>query len=153
MKTVIFCVLLLLLYVGVNAQIALKKNRKISLYLKEFGLSLYAKKTPDTIRMKVGDSTSIKIYIKDRKGASSFFIYDARNRVIIRGQYSDALKLSRMITDSFSAFGDLLKSKIVWHFEPVCSGTWSFYRTGRLYKQKKYRKGVLIDSVTFQKIK
>jgi hypothetical protein len=149
-KTTIFCVLLLFLYVGVNAQKAPKKNQKISLYLKEFGLSMYIKKVPDTIRMKIDDSTSIKVYIKDRKGASSFFIYDVRNRAVIKGQYSNALKLSRMITDSFSASGDLLKSKIVWHFEPVSSGTWSFYNKGILFKEKKYRKGVLIDSVMFK---
>jgi hypothetical protein len=103
---------------------------------------VYPKKFPDTITIALKHGDKIHLIIKNNKGTGSFNLVNKANKILVKGEYSDAL-------DTFKTYGYRIngatlyqKIKVVPYFEPVADGEWIYYsEKGLVKKREKYIKG------------
>ena len=126
------------IYMNVKAQNVQKPP--LGIYLKKFDLWIYPEKFPDTIVRKLNDTNSIKIYLRSEKGSATFYTYNLKNNVIIKGGYANALDTFKRYVIKFNPMG---QGKIIVesYFEPVMDGEWSYYKDNILFRKNKYIKG------------
>jgi hypothetical protein len=59
---------------------------------------VYPKKFPDTITIALKHGDKIHLIIKNNKGTGSFNLVNKTNKILVKGEYSDAL-------DTFKTYG------------------------------------------------
>jgi hypothetical protein len=133
-------------------KIACQTIRRI--YLEEYKYTLVSQgKCIDTFSAKISRDRTITIHLLSCKGQMNIECYNKNLILMEMGSYINSLDLLKKYVDLVT-FDQRYPNNhkvtigIYSYYQPLRDGTWRFYNDEKkLYMQKNYKKGVLIDSI------
>jgi hypothetical protein len=109
-----------------------------SIMLREFKVIIHPTKIPDTLNERVDDNNVIRIYLQDSRGASTFWVFDLKKKIRIKGEYENASHLRKRNEKIFDKDANMI-IHVEKYFQPIPVGVWLFYNEkGVIIKRRKY---------------
>lgn len=125
------------------------EKEKYRIKIIDYGYTFIPQKINSTIWGRLDDKRLLKIKVKDYKGEMHLECFSKDSVLIEQGNYINSLEL--LVSYKYIVDGTSLRQRIgvVKYYEPLRNGVWNFYdSSGIIVLKKKYKEGILIDSIS-----
>jgi len=124
-----------------------KQNNKplvLSLDLKELNYWWQHPVIKQVIKEKLSDTSNIRFYLTDYKGALTFEVYNQKNKLIQKGAYINALAVFKQYVAFINKSTGDIKMTVEDYYQPLPDGVWIYYSNEKIIKQQRYNQGNVI---------
>ena len=106
-------------------------------------------KCRDTLYGNIDHNNFLKIYLNNCKGNCDVECYNKDSVIVEKGSYINSLDLLKSYYYALDASQtSKTEIKVISYYQPLRNGVWYFYNdSGRLFLNKIYNNGILIDSL------
>jgi hypothetical protein len=114
----------------------LKVNSQVKIEYEYLGISFYPEKCIDTLSFEISNqefhSCVAKVYLLDCRGKCSFFVYDKKGNIKLKGYYENSVDTLKKYHNAKDVLNSTINKqytvvRVLRYFSPLRENTWIFY--------------------------